>query len=73
MHAWVSVTQQLVRILTSMRDRYAFGAGSKTACKLQLGEFTPEDKDLVLESLRFIRLLMENCTNRKLFEGYDVS
>lgn len=72
MHAWVAVTKQFVRILTGFRDSYGFGVGSTKQCKLQLNDFTPKDKELILEILRFIRLLMENCTSRKLFEGYEV-
>lgn len=73
MHAWVPVTKRFIEILTRMRDSYSFGAGSSKPSKLQLNDFTPKDKELIREILRFIRLLMENCTNRKLFDGYEVS
>jgi E3 ubiquitin-protein ligase HUWE1 len=73
MHAWVGVTKQFIRILKGFRDSYGFGAGSSVQFRLQLNPFTPKDKELIIEILRFIRLLMENCTNRKLFEGYEVS
>jgi E3 ubiquitin-protein ligase HUWE1 len=41
--------------------------------KLQLRPFTDASKQLVSEILRFERLLMENSTNRKTFNSYDVS
>ncbi|GMK58897.1 hypothetical protein CspeluHIS016_0603390 [Cutaneotrichosporon spelunceum] len=72
MHSWVDITKKFIGILTCLRDAYGLGGGSKTACKIQLNAFTPKDKELILEILRFIRLLMENSTSRKLFDGYDV-
>ncbi|KDN52289.1 DUF913-domain-containing protein [Tilletiaria anomala UBC 951] len=39
--------------------------------KLQLNEFTPNRKRLLVSILRFSRLLMENCTNRKLYASYE--
>lgn len=73
MHSWVSITKKFIAILERMRDSYGLGRGSKTSCKIQLNDFTPKDKELIIEVLRFIRLLMENSTSRKLFDGYDVS
>lgn len=73
MHSWVPITKKFIAILERMRDSYGLGNGSKTSCKIQLNDFTPKDKELITEILRFIRLLMENSTSRKLFDGYDVS
>ena len=41
--------------------------------KLQQNDFTPNTKETLLQVLRFLRLLLENCTQRKLFSSYDVS
>ena len=41
--------------------------------KLQTNDFTPKTKDLLLGILRVTRLLLENCTSRKLYASYDVS
>ncbi|KAH8926761.1 hypothetical protein BT69DRAFT_1317383 [Atractiella rhizophila] len=39
--------------------------------RFQLRAFEEEDKALILEVLRFQRLLFENSTNRKIWAGYD--
>ncbi|KAN0062881.1 E3 ubiquitin-protein ligase tom1 [Thecaphora frezii] len=39
--------------------------------KLQTNEFTPLRKRLLVSILRFSRLLIENCTNRKLYNSYE--
>jgi len=41
--------------------------------KIQTNAFSPESKTLVLDILRVSRMLLENCTSRKLFSSYDVS
>lgn len=41
--------------------------------KLQTNIFTPATKKTVCEILRFERLLLENSTNRKTYNSYDVS
>ena len=41
--------------------------------KLQANDFTPKTKELLVEVLRVLKLLLENSTNRKLFASYDVS
>lgn len=41
--------------------------------KLQTNDFTPKTKELLLGILRVTRLLLENCTSRKLYSSYDVS
>jgi E3 ubiquitin-protein ligase HUWE1 len=40
---------------------------------LQVNEFSPRTKSLVMEILRFERMLLEHCTNRKIYASYDVS
>ncbi|EPQ27339.1 uncharacterized protein PFL1_06891 [Pseudozyma flocculosa PF-1] len=39
--------------------------------KLQTNDFTPLRKKLLVSILRFSRLLIENCTNRKLYNSYE--
>lgn len=34
--------------------------------------FTKTEKDVILHVLRLLKLLLVNCTNRKLFASYDV-
>jgi E3 ubiquitin-protein ligase HUWE1 len=41
--------------------------------KLQVNDFNPQTKNVLLSVLAFERLLLENSTNRKLFNSYDVS
>lgn len=38
----------------------------------QTNSFTPRTKHLVLSVLAFEKLLLENSTNRKIFNGFDV-
>lgn len=40
--------------------------------KLQVREFATDTKKTVSEILKFERLLLENSTNRKMFNSYDV-
>lgn len=37
-----------------------------------MNPFTPRTKRTVLAVLGFEKLLLENCTNRKMFSSYDV-
>lgn len=73
MNSFLPVTKKFGQILANIREMYAFGAAATGECKLQIETFSPEDRTLVLEILRFFRLLMENSTNRKQFDGYEVS
>ncbi|KAI8457729.1 hypothetical protein BY996DRAFT_8420936, partial [Phakopsora pachyrhizi] len=38
---------------------------------VQINEFTPMTKRMTLAIFGFVKLLLENCTNRKLFCSYD--
>jgi E3 ubiquitin-protein ligase HUWE1 len=40
---------------------------------VQVTDFAPITKRMTLAIFGFIKLLLENCTNRKLFSSYDVS
>lgn len=63
---WIPVLDKFDGTLAAIKTSYELS-------RLQTNDFTPKDKELVLEVLRFQRLLLENCTNRKLFSSYDVS
>lgn len=39
---------------------------------VQINEFTPRTKELVMSILRFQKMLLERCTNRKTFASYEV-
>ncbi|KAF6760270.1 hypothetical protein DFP72DRAFT_1097039 [Ephemerocybe angulata] len=65
LNAWIKVLNRLDSILEDVIKEYELD-------KLQLRPFSDEAKQLVSEILRFERLLMENSTNRKTFNSYDV-
>ncbi|WVW86319.1 hypothetical protein I302_108361 [Kwoniella bestiolae CBS 10118] len=64
LHTWVDVLDRFDSILTELCKSYELN-------KIQTNDFTPKTKDLILQILRVQRLLMENCTSRKLFASYD--
>ncbi|WWC64740.1 uncharacterized protein I303_107351 [Kwoniella dejecticola CBS 10117] len=64
LHTWVDVLDRFDAILAEVTKEYDLH-------KVQSNEFTPKTRDLVLEVLRVQRLLLENCTSRKLFSSYD--
>ncbi|WVQ77455.1 hypothetical protein IAR50_007141 [Cryptococcus sp. DSM 104548] len=64
LHTWVLVLDRFDEILAGVIQNYDL-------TKIQLNDFTPKTKTLLLEVLRVQRLLLENCTNRKLFNSYD--
>ncbi|OCF61440.1 hypothetical protein L486_01088 [Kwoniella mangroviensis CBS 10435] len=64
LHTWVDVLDRFDSILEEQCKSYELE-------KLQTNDFTPKTKDLILQILRVQRLLMENCTSRKLFSSYD--
>lgn len=66
LNAWVKVLDKFDAILEDVIREYDVD-------QLQLQEFAPETKKMVSEVLRFERLLLENSTNRKMFNSYDVS
>lgn len=41
--------------------------------KLQIRHFEPDTKELLLEIVRFQRLLLDSCVNKRTFSSYDVS
>jgi E3 ubiquitin-protein ligase HUWE1 len=65
LNVWVKVLNKFDAILEEVIKEYEID-------KLQLKVFTPFTKRTVCEILRFERLLLENSTNRKMFNSYDV-
>lgn len=66
LHAWIPALDRFDTALANIVTNYELD-------KPQLNPFTPSDQTLLLEVLRVYRLLLENCTSRKLFASYDVS
>ena len=66
LNAWIKVLNKFDVILEEIIRDYDVD-------NLQVNEFTPRTKAVLCEILRFERLLLENSTNRKMFNSYDVS
>ncbi|KAJ1304813.1 hypothetical protein OPQ81_005948 [Rhizoctonia solani] len=64
LNSWTKVLNRFDAIFSDLIDKYDLN-------KLQLEKFDEADKKLLLELLRFERMLLENSTNRKLFASYD--
>ncbi|KAG9103766.1 hypothetical protein FRC06_008224 [Ceratobasidium sp. 370] len=64
LNSWTKVLNHFDAILGNMIEKYDLN-------KLQLVKFEDGDRRLLLEVLRFERMLLENSTNRKLFASYD--
>ncbi|KAH9820843.1 hypothetical protein DFH28DRAFT_1121207 [Melampsora americana] len=84
---WIPVLNRFDSLLESVVKDYELrGPGSKkekdvdgkeikedesTRVGVQINDFTPLTKRMTLSILGFVKLLLENCTNRKLFSSYD--
>lgn len=66
LNAWVKVLNKFDDLMDQVIREY-------NVEKLQIEPFSPAKRDLLVEILRFERLLLENSTNRKTFNSYDVS
>lgn len=66
LNAWIPALDRFDTVLAEIISSYE-------VAKIQANDFTPKTQQLVLEILRVQRLLLENCTSRKLFSSYDVS
>jgi E3 ubiquitin-protein ligase HUWE1 len=66
LNAWTKVLNKFDAILEEVIRDYDVD-------DLHLNVFTPATKKTICEILRFERLLLENSTNRKMFNSYDVS
>lgn len=66
LNSWIKVLNKFDGILEDVIQQYEVD-------KMHLRPFSPEVKATVCEILKFERLLLENSTNRKMFNSYDVS
>ncbi|KIJ39919.1 hypothetical protein M422DRAFT_257242 [Sphaerobolus stellatus SS14] len=64
LHWWIKVLNKFDIVLEEIIRDYDVD-------KLQVNEFTPLTKKILLSVLAFEKLLLENSTNRKLFNSYD--
>ncbi|RDB16805.1 E3 ubiquitin-protein ligase TOM1-like [Hypsizygus marmoreus] len=64
LNAWIKVLNKFDAVLEEIIRDYGVE-------KLQVNVFTPATKKTVCAILRFERLLLENSTNRKMFNSYD--
>lgn len=65
LNCWIKVLDKFDAILEEAIRDYDID-------KIQLNIFTPATKKTIAAILRFERLLLENSTNRKTFNSYDV-
>lgn len=65
LHTWIKVLNKLDEVLERIIQEYNID-------KIQAREFDSSSKRTLCEILRFERLLLENSTNRKTFNSYDV-
>ena len=65
LNAWIKVLNKFDGILEDVIRDYDVE-------KIQLNDFTTRTKEILCGILRFERLLLENSTNRKSFNSYDV-
>lgn len=65
LNCWIKVLDKFDAILEEAIRDYDID-------KLQLNVFTPATKQTISAILKFERLLLENSTNRKTFNSYDV-
>lgn len=65
LNAWIKVLNKFDAMLADIIQEYEVDT-------LKLIPFPPAIKKKVSEILRFERLLLENSTNRKMFNSYDV-
>ena len=65
LNSWIKVLNKFDVVLEEIIRDYELD-------KLQLNVFTPVTKKTICAILRFERLLLENSTNRKMFNSYDV-
>jgi E3 ubiquitin-protein ligase HUWE1 len=66
LYSWSAILDRFDALLEAQTKQYNLET-------IQVVDFTASDKQLILEILRFTRLLLENSTNRKSFASYDVS
>ncbi|UZJ54305.1 hypothetical protein CBS101457_003625 [Exobasidium rhododendri] len=64
LHYWISTLNRFDGMLEEICSDYELH-------KLQINEFTPLCKRMINAILKFSRLLIENCTSRKLYNSYE--
>lgn len=64
LYSWVGVLNRFDTLLAQLCAKYQLGT-------VQCSPFSPQDKRLLVAVLHFTRLLLENCTNRKLYASYE--
>nr|CDI56030.1 related to E3 ubiquitin protein ligase TOM1 [Melanopsichium pennsylvanicum 4] len=64
LYYWTGVLNRFDTILDKVCKDYELSS-------IQVNDFTPLTKRLVFSILRFSRLLIENCTNRKLYSSFE--
>src|ERR1700733_10441213 len=65
LNSWIKVLNKFDVVLEEIIRDYELD-------KLQLNVFTPVTKKTICAILRFERLLLENSTNRKMFNSYNM-
>ena len=65
LYAWIKALDKFDAILEEIIREYDVD-------DMRVKSFDPQAKELLLEILKFERLLLENSTNRKIFNSYDV-
>ncbi|KAI9228077.1 MAG: hypothetical protein DHS80DRAFT_8321, partial [Piptocephalis tieghemiana] len=66
MFHWVPVLDHFDHLLSQFISTYHLGSPSKPT-----SPFSPSDRALLLSILEFTRLLVENCTNRNIYNSYE--
>ncbi|PWY99341.1 hypothetical protein BCV70DRAFT_162691 [Testicularia cyperi] len=64
LYYWTGVLNRFDHILEAICRDYELAS-------IQMNDFTPLTKRLAVSVLRFSRLLLENCTNRKLYNSFE--
>jgi E3 ubiquitin-protein ligase HUWE1 len=69
LHSWIPVLDRFDGILGDLLETYTIDRSDGTT--VQGRRFDEQDKELVLEILRFERILLDNSTSRKIYASYD--
>ncbi|THH06601.1 hypothetical protein EW145_g3974 [Phellinidium pouzarii] len=64
LNAWIKVLDKFDAVLEEVIREYDVDG-------LQVSDFSPGKKEIICEILKFERLLLENSTNRKMYNSYD--
>jgi len=65
---WIPVLNKFDLVLEKVCADYGL---SEASCSVQTGELAPDDVAMVTELLRFSRFLLENCTNRNIYNSVE--